>query len=130
MIYLLDTNALTALMRGHRAVRARIRDVAVSDIVLSSIVMHEYYYGAFHGSRTDETIARAQELPFVRLDFTDADARCACQIRAALRSRGAPIGPYDVLIAGQALARGLILVTNNVSEFSRVEGLRVEDWQG
>ena len=130
MIYLLDTNALTALMRGQRAIRARIRDVDVSDIVLSSIVMHEYYYGAFHGTRTDDTLLRAQELSFRRLDFTDEDARKAGEVRAVLRARGTPIGPYDVLIAGQALARGLILVTNNVSEFSRVEGLRVEDWQG
>lgn len=129
MIYLLDTNAVTALMRGHHAVRARIRDIAVSDVVLSSIVMHEYYYGAFHGTRTDETLWRAHELPFQRLDFTDADARKAGEIRAALRARGTPIGPYDVLIAGQALERGLVLVTNNVAEFSRVEGLRVEDWQ-
>ena len=61
---------------------------------------------------------------------TANDARRAGDVRAALRARGTPIGPYDVLIAGQALARGLILVTHNVAEFSRVEGLRVENWQG
>lgn len=129
MIYMLDTNALTALMRGHHAVRRRIEGVDVSNVVLSSIVMHEYYYGAFHGTRTDETLWRASELSFQRLDFTDADARCAGQIRAALRARGTPIGPFDVLIAGQALARGLVLVTHNVAEFSRVAGLSVEDWE-
>lgn len=99
------------------------------DIAVSSIVTHEYYYGAFHGTRTRNTLDRLAELRLQCLDFTDADARRAGEIRAALRARGAPIGPYDVLIAGQALARGLILVTNNVAEFSRVEGLRVEDWQ-
>jgi tRNA(fMet)-specific endonuclease VapC len=129
MIYLLDTNAVTALMRGHHAVRERMRRCDVGDIALSSIVMHEYYYGAFFGSRTEETLSRAEELPFARLDFTDADARKAGEIRAGLRARGTPIGPYDVVIAGQALARGLVLITNNVAEFSRVEGLRVEDWQ-
>ncbi|WP_376984725.1 type II toxin-antitoxin system VapC family toxin [Bosea sp. R86505] len=130
MIYLLDTNAITALMRGHNAVRERIRGSDIGDIALSSIVMHEYYYGAFFGSRTDDTLSRAEALPFARLDFTDADARSAGRIRAALRARGTPIGPYDVLIAGQALARGLVLVTNNTAEFARVDGLRVEDWQG
>jgi len=51
------------------------------------------------------------------------------EIRAALAVAGTPIGPYDVLIAGQALARGLVLVTHNVGEFSRVGGLLIEDWQ-
>jgi tRNA(fMet)-specific endonuclease VapC len=51
-------------------------------------------------------------------------------LRALLAKQGTPIGPYDTLIAGQALARGLVLVTHNVGEFGRVPGLRVEDWQG
>ena len=129
MIYLLDTNALTALLRGHPNVRAIANQHDVSDIVLSSIITHEYYYGAFYGSRTESTLYRIDELPFARLDFTDDDARRAGQVRAALRGRGTPIGPYDVLIAGQALARGLVLVTHNVAEFSRVEGLSIEDWE-
>lgn len=129
MIYLLDTNALTALMRGHPVLRPRALLTKAENIVVSSIVTHEYYYGAFHGTRTQDTLHRLDELRLQCLDFTDADARRAGEVRAALRARGTPIGPYDVLIAGQALARGLILVTNNVAEFSRVEGLRVEDWQ-
>lgn len=64
------------------------------------------------------------------IEFDGEDARQAGEIRAALAATGMPIGPYDVLIAGQARARDLILVTRNVGEFSRVSGLRVEDWQG
>lgn len=63
------------------------------------------------------------------LEFDKEDARQAGEIRAALASSGMPIGPCDVLIAGQARARDLILITRNVSEFSRVGGLRIENWE-
>ena len=63
------------------------------------------------------------------LEFDEDDARCAGEIRDLLRRAGTPIGPYDTLIAGQALARDLTLVTHNTREFSRVSGLRLEDWE-
>jgi tRNA(fMet)-specific endonuclease VapC len=62
------------------------------------------------------------------LEFDKEDARQACAARALLASRGRSIGPYDVLIAGQALARNMTLITRNMNEFSRVPGLRAEDW--
>jgi tRNA(fMet)-specific endonuclease VapC len=68
-------------------------------------------------------------LQFVVLEFDQEDARQAGEIRAALAAAGTPIGPYDVLIAGQARARSLVLVTHNTGEFSRVSGLNIEDWQ-
>ncbi len=130
MMFLLDTNAVSALFLGHPGVLSKLEALSVDRIALSTIVTHELFYGAFHGTRRDEMLRRIDRLPFARIDFTDDDARRAGDVRAALRARGTPIGPYDVLIAGQALARGLILVTHNVTEFSRVEGLRVENWQG
>jgi tRNA(fMet)-specific endonuclease VapC len=63
------------------------------------------------------------------LEFDKEDARQAGEVRALLASRGTPIGPYDVLIAGQAKARNLTLVTHNTDEFGRVPGLRCDDWQ-
>lgn len=69
-------------------------------------------------------------LQFSVLEFDEQDARQAGQIRAHLASKGTPIGPYDVLITGQARARELTLVTHNTSEFQRVPGLKVEDWKG
>ena len=68
-------------------------------------------------------------LQFVVLEFDKEDARQAGEIRAFLASRGTPIGPYDVLIAGQAKARNLTLITHNTDEFGRVPGLRFDDWQ-
>jgi tRNA(fMet)-specific endonuclease VapC len=67
---------------------------------------------------------------FLVLDFDKEDARQAGRLRAFLAGKGTPIGPYDVLIAGQAMARNMILVTRNRSEFDRVPGLRIEDWHG
>jgi tRNA(fMet)-specific endonuclease VapC len=68
------------------------------------------------------------KLRFEVLDFDREDARQAGEVRAQLALQGQPIGPYDILIAGQALARGLTLVTHNVGEFGRVGGLKIEDW--
>lgn len=65
---------------------------------------------------------------FPVLDFDRNDGLVAGEIRASLAAKGMPIGLYDVLIAGQAKARGLTLVTNNTAEFKRVDGLRSEDW--
>jgi len=62
------------------------------------------------------------------LDYTEKDAQAAAEIRADLERRGKRIGEYDTLIAGQALARNMILVTANTREFARVKGLTVEDW--
>jgi tRNA(fMet)-specific endonuclease VapC len=63
------------------------------------------------------------------LPFDEADARAAAAIRASLKSRGQPIGAYDVLIAGTAVARGLVVVTSNLNEFERVTALQIEDWR-
>ncbi len=64
------------------------------------------------------------------VEFDREDSRQACAIRAMLAAAGTPIGPYDILIAGQARTRDLILITHNTSEFARVDGLRIEDWEG
>lgn len=130
MRFVLDTNAVSALFLGHPEFLAHLEAHPILDVALSTIVTHELFYGAFHGAKRDDTLRRIDRLPFARLDFTDDDARHAGEIRAKLRARGTPIGPYDVLIAGQALARDLILVTRNTAEFSRVDGLKVENWEG
>jgi tRNA(fMet)-specific endonuclease VapC len=128
--YLLDANAVIALLNdatsktAQRARRERPRDVA-----MSAIVAHELYYGAFKSQRTARNLALIDALQFSTLEFDKEDARLAGAIRALLASKGTPIGSYDVLIAGQALARNLILVSHNTQEFGRVPDLRLEDWQ-
>lgn len=129
MRYLLDTDAMVGLLRDTTstlAARARREDPRA--IALSSIVAHELYYGAYKSRRRVENLARLDAIRFEVLAFDKEDAMAAGEVRAALAAAGSPIGPYDVLIAGQAKARGLVLVSNNVREFQRVAGLRLENW--
>lgn len=93
------------------------------------MVMHELYFGAFKSRRVEQNIGFLQALDFEILDFQLEDAITAGEIRAVLIARGTPIGPLDLLIAGQAVARDLTLVSNNLREFRRIDQLRVEDWQ-
>ena len=130
MLFLLDTNAVIALLNAQGGlVSQRIRQYRPADIGLPSIVMHELYFGAFRSQRIERNLALVDRLRFEVLPFDQDDARRAGEIRAALAAQGTPIGGYDVLIAGQARARGLTLVSRNVREFARVESLCVENWE-
>ena len=129
MIYLLDSNVVIALFKGHRRIVARMEMHATSDVALPSIVVHELLFGAYNSDRRIANAARVDRLMLEILSFDREDARKAGELRADLAARGTPIGPYDVLIAGQALARNLTLVTRNIREFARVPGLRLENWQ-
>ncbi len=129
MKYLLDTNAVIALLNGNATVNRHLRQRQPGDIGLSAIVAHELYYGAYKSRRQDENVALLDGLQFEIVDFDLECARAAGEIRARLTVAGTPIGPYDVLIAGQAWSRGLILVTRNSGEFARVTGLKLENWE-
>jgi tRNA(fMet)-specific endonuclease VapC len=130
MRYLLDASAVIALLndRSSRLAR-RARRESPNDLAISVIVAHELFYGAYKSARVDRNLTLIDALRFAVLDFDVEDARRAGEIRALLAGKGTPIGAYDVLIAGQALARGMILVTQNTREFIRVPGLRIENWQ-
>jgi tRNA(fMet)-specific endonuclease VapC len=130
MRYLLDANVAIGLMRDAASTLAqRVRREKPVDVAISSLVAHRLFYGAFKSRRVEQNVAVIDDLRFVVLEFDKEDARRAGEIRANLAARGTPIGPYDLLIAGQAVARRMILVTHNIGEFSRVPGLRSEDWE-
>jgi tRNA(fMet)-specific endonuclease VapC len=132
--YLLDTNAVVALLRNKPAqVRQRYRQAEASEdsLALSSVVLFELWYGVAKSSQVRENTERLRILlsgDLDLLDFDDEDARVAGEVRAALETSGNSIGAYDVLIAGQALRRGLTVVTANTAEFARVTGLSWQDW--
>ena len=132
MTYLLDTNTVIAILNPlHRDLLLRkITRQKPGRVVTSAIVAHELYFGAQKSARRDDNLTRLAMLfrDIEPLPFTPSDADTAGAIRAALAAKGTPIGPYDVLIAGQAKARGVVLVTNNTGEFRRVEDLTVVDW--
>lgn len=130
MRYLLDANTVIALLNDTASKPAqRARRERPGDMAMSAIVAHELFYGAFKSRRATHNVALVDALQFVVLEFDKEDARQAGEVRAVLAIKGTPIGPYDVLIAGQAVARNLILVTHNTNEFGRVPGLRLDDWQ-
>lgn len=129
MRYLLDSNACIALLNSTSpSLRTRIRRHRPSEIGLSAIVTCELYYGAFRSRKMDRNIELLDRLAFEIVAFDASDARVAGAIRSELDAAGRPIGPYDLLIAGQARARGLTLVTANSDEFQRVQDLDCEDW--
>ena len=134
MSYLLDTYVCIALINGSSSkVRARFAQVSRQKAALatSTIVVHELWYGVAKSELAAQN-ARALAV-FLNsgisvLDYSEKDAQAAGEIRAELERRGKRIGEYDTLIAGQAYARNLTLVTANAGEFARVKSLKVEDW--
>jgi tRNA(fMet)-specific endonuclease VapC len=133
LTYSLDTNISIELIRNRlTGVRERFEAVvnAGNEITISSIVLYELWFGASKSKlpRVNQSLLESLLLGVTVLPFDHEDARTAGEIRAKLEANGRGIGPYDTLIAGQALRRKLVLVTANVGEFSRVKGLRVENW--
>jgi tRNA(fMet)-specific endonuclease VapC len=102
-------------------------------VLLCSVVVGELIYGALHSGATHRAanlaLVASLQRQFVSLPFDDRAAEKYGEVREHLATMGTPIGPNDLMIAAIALANGLTLVTNNTSEFSRVAGLTLEDWQ-
>ena len=134
MNYLLDTNVCIALINGSSAkVRSRFIQAVHrhAELTTSLIVAHELWYGVAKSqqvARNANALTTFLSREVALLDYSEQDAQAAGEIRAELERRGERIGEYDTLIAGQAFARNLILVTANTREFGRVKGLVVEDW--
>ncbi len=134
MNYLLDTNAVIALLRNNPPiVRDHLRTSLLqgASVALSSIVLYELWYGVARSQHRRENAERLRIFLSGNIDvipFDEADAAMAGEIRAELDAAGMAIGPYDVLIAAQAVRRQAALVTANVSEFARVRGLDWRDW--
>jgi tRNA(fMet)-specific endonuclease VapC len=133
MKYLLDTNVISDFVKGHPAVMARIKSTPPPMLGISSITAMEIEFGLQLNPERARKLAHIIEALLTRveiLDFSREDARTAATLRAALQKRGTPIGPYDVLLGGCALRRGLIFVTANTGEFARIDGLQLENWRG
>ena len=119
------------LNQRNPTIEEHFRRLKPADIAICSIVKAELFYGARHSQRVEANLQRLIHFlaPLKSLPFDDRCAEEAGQIRADLASHGSPIGPNDLLIAATARAFDAILVTHNVGEFSRVTGLRIEDWE-
>jgi tRNA(fMet)-specific endonuclease VapC len=132
-MYLLDTNVCIDLIKGRSAIRARFQLAATEGISLfvSSVSTFELWYGVEKSDRQQVNRKLVESFlagPLQVLSFDEEDAERAGEIRSVLELQRKMIGPFDTLIAGQALRQKLILVTANTREFSRVKGLELENW--
>lgn len=133
MKYVLDTNTVSSLMRGERAVCGRLTSRARSDILLPQTAIAEIEYGLARLPRSarQKRLRRRFDLVLAdlgRVEWTDDVSRAFGEIKADLERRGAPIEDLDVAVAAHALATDATLVTDNVSHMGRIRGLRIENW--
>jgi len=131
-MYLLDTNTCIFIKnRKPPHVLEKLRSVIEQTVHLSSITVAELQFGVYNSQNIEKNRIALMEFlaPFEIIDFDDRDAEYFGMIRSHLKKEGKLIGPYDMLIAAQAVARDLILVTNNTNEFERIKVLKLEDWK-
>ena len=130
MKYLLDTDTCIYALKGNREVLDRLLSKERIEIAVSVITEGELRTGAAKSSSPAKTLRLVENFlgPLTILELTSEDAVAYASIRAKLERAGTPIGPLDTLIASQAVARRLTLVSNNEREFRRVAGLALENW--
>ena len=129
-MYLLDTNTLIYFFKDLGNVSKVLLSKSPHEIAISSIALYELEVGIEKSNNPQKRKKQLKELvsQVTVLPFGEKEAEAAAHIRAALESKGTPIGPYDTLIAGVALSSRSILITHNIKEFKRVENLHIEDW--
>lgn len=116
-------------LKGREPATSRIKAATPLELAIPSLVAYELEYGTLKTRNTrrrailNQVLAELEEVPFDREAAIES-----ARIRVELESRGEVIGPMDLMIAGTAVSRGAILVTNNVKEFSRIRTLRLADW--
>jgi len=129
-MYILDTNTLIYFFKGIGNISTRLLHTPPRSVGIPTIVLFELEVGIAKSSSPKKRRLQLESLTATIniLPLGHEEVKCAAAIRADLENRGKPIGPYDVLIAGTALANKGVLVTHNTSEFERIEGLQLEDW--
>ena len=129
-MYILDTNTLIYFFKGLGNVADNLLAVSPKDIGIPAVVLYELEYGIAKSSSPKKRTKQLEELCALVevLTFGNKEAKTSATIRAVLEKKGTPIGPYDVMIAGTALSRQGVLVTNNTKEFRRVPKLQITDW--
>ncbi|MEK6750033.1 MAG: tRNA(fMet)-specific endonuclease VapC [Pseudomonadota bacterium] len=128
--YLLDTDIVIYTIKRRPPQAREAFKRYEGQLAISSVTFGELIYGAEKSTRAEQNLKDVEGFA-ARLEVLPFDTHAAThfgQIRAELAKAGKPIGPYDTMIAGHARALGLILITNNMQEFARVPGLRLENW--
>ncbi len=131
-MFLLDSNVCIRLLnQNHSGIIQHFQKHHPDEIALCSIVKAELIYGARHSQQVEANLQLLERFfkPLYSLPFDDRCAEEAGRIRADLVTQGKPIGPNDLLISATARAHDAVLITHNVREFTRITGLRLEDWE-
>lgn len=129
--YLLDTNVCIGFLQGKAWAFDKFQQIGTRRLHLCTPVKAELWYGACKSQRVVENQENFREFftQLPSLPFDDAVVECIGSVRADLSKKGQLIGPYDMQIAAIAMVHGLVLVTHNVKEFSRISQLNIEDWE-
>ncbi len=131
MRYLLDTDiCIYIIKKKPEQVLKKLAKLESTDAVISAVTLSELIYGAEKSQHREKNLDALTGflVPIDILPWDESAAKSTGEIRAVLEKNGKIIGPYDLQIAGQALSLNLTLVTNNEKEFSRVKGLKIENW--
>lgn len=130
MTWLLDTNICVYLLNGNEQLKHKVRDIDVRNLAVSNAVLAELYYGAYNSTKIKSNLATIEAFSKHLTIFPDSSesARLFGRIKADLKRQGRRIEDFDILVASVALANNCTLVTHNTEHFSRIGGLRIEDW--
>jgi tRNA(fMet)-specific endonuclease VapC len=130
LTHLLDTQACVSILRGNPLAQARMAAHSPSDLGVSTVTIFELFSGVAACRQPARERARVNLFlsPLVCIPLDRTAAVASASLRHFLEKLGRKIGPYDLLIAGQAVSLGLTLVTDNRREFSRIPSLRIESW--
>jgi tRNA(fMet)-specific endonuclease VapC len=130
LTYMLDTNICIYVMKNYPPNLLEKFNVLAEQLCISSITLGELHYGAEKSARRVDNLTAIEHFE-ARLDVLAFEAKAAAhygQVRAELERARVPCGPHDMQIGGHARSEGLIVVTNNMREFSRMPGIRAENW--
>lgn len=129
-MFVLDTNILIYFFKGMGKVAQNMLSTTPQEIAIPAIVLFELELGIQKSTSPDKRQAQLKQLTdlITIIPFGYDEAMVAASIRAKLEKNGPPIGPYDVLIAASALSGNHTLITHNISEFRKINGLKIQDW--
>lgn len=129
-MFILDTNTLIYFFKNMGNVAEKLLTISPKDIGIPAVVVYELEYGIAKSTSPNKRLKQLEEICSLVevLPFGPDEAKASADIRASLDKKGTPIGPYDVLIAGTAITRQGILVTNNTKEFKRIPKLKLDNW--
>lgn len=131
--YLLDTNiCIYIINKRPESVYKKFKKVKLENISISSITDFELRYGVEKSQKSEKNFQVLEDfLGYLNvIPFDTSASMIAASLRNRLEKKGEMIGPYDILIASQAIAKDLVLVTNNEKEFKRIKELKIENWLG